>query len=203
MEIFLDAPWDRRRGESVPAFEAFCAYRSAGRYRSLRRIAAQLGKSRSLVFGWSAKHDWVARAQAWDIDQAVVEHGDEPKAKQARLARLQRSLEGAIGALGHAPAEVTRRMEGDPDFLRGLDFRELQRLVQQAARLMPALVKAEQALVEEAKVRADDARLLEKERARREVESWSPEQRDAYLREAGLLDDHFMSEYEGLDSDDA
>jgi hypothetical protein len=202
MEIFLDAPWDRRPGESLPAFEAFCAYRNAGRHRSLREIAAQLGKSRSLIFRWSSKHHWVARAQAWDIDQAMVEHGDDPKAKQARLARLQRSLEGAMGALGHAPAEVTRRMEEDPDFLRDLDFRELQRLVQQAARLMPALVKAEQALVEEAQIRANDARLLEKERARREVESWSPEQRDAYLREAGFLDDHMTTDYESLDSDD-
>jgi hypothetical protein len=201
VETLLDAPWDRRPGESAPAFEAFCVYREAGPQRNVRGVATQLGKARSLIFRWSSAHAWVNRASAWDVDRALAERGEDPKVKQARLAHLQRSLQGVMGAFGLAAAEVTRRTQEEPDFLQSLSPRELHRLVHAAARLMPALVKAEQAIVEEGRVHAEDARLLEKELARREVESWSPERREAYLRDVGLLDEKLTSEHDFLDRD--
>ena len=194
VEVLCDAPWDRQPGESAPAFEAFCEYRNAGPRRSLRQVAVRLGKSSSLIYRWSSAHGWVRRAREWDFDQAAVEHGDDPKAKAARLVRTQRLLQDAMGAVALPAAELTRRIDEDPDLLERRDVRELLRWVLQFSRVMPSLVKAELALLEEYRVSAHDADLFEKERARREVLSWSPEQRDAYLREAGVLADDLEDE---------
>jgi antitoxin component of MazEF toxin-antitoxin module len=58
--------WDRQRGESRKAYAAFCAYRDFGVARSQVKVAKQLGKSETLVARWSAKWQWVARADGFD-----------------------------------------------------------------------------------------------------------------------------------------
>jgi hypothetical protein len=186
MDGFAELPWDRQPGESIPAFEAFRAYREAGEARSLRQVARELRKSPSLIFRWSSSHAWVARALAWDIDQDALAAESDPKVRLARLVRIQRSLEIAAIALGGVAMEMIRREEEDPDFLASLSFRELNRLVQQAARVMPALVRAEHAVTEDERAHAADAARAETERSRRWAASLTQEQRETYLREAGL-----------------
>jgi len=34
----------------------------------LSKVAIKLGKHEQLMRRWSAKHDWVARAAAWDVE---------------------------------------------------------------------------------------------------------------------------------------
>lgn len=59
-------PWERQEGESGQAYEAFCAYRDMGANRTLRAVAAGLGKSVALISRWGTDHRWVSRTEAWD-----------------------------------------------------------------------------------------------------------------------------------------
>jgi hypothetical protein len=71
-------PWDRQKGESKQAYEAFRLYLdSALRGRpSIRKTAERLDKSRQLLEGWSKKWSWVKR-----VDQCIVA---EDRVKLAR-----------------------------------------------------------------------------------------------------------------------
>lgn len=78
--------WERRPSESARAYEAFVAYRDSGAQRSLDAVVRQLGKSRTLISRWSAAHEWVARAEAYDAHR-------ELQARRAREAEHLRELE--------------------------------------------------------------------------------------------------------------
>lgn len=80
--------WDRQWGESLEAYSAFLVYRDLEGRRSLARVAGYLrGHARARPWGrltlWSRRHDWVARARAWDDRQA-----------RERLAARRREWEG-------------------------------------------------------------------------------------------------------------
>ncbi len=54
-------PWERQRGESAKAYEAFRTFRDVGPHRSL------LG-CRSIERRWSYRWRWADRAAAWDVE---------------------------------------------------------------------------------------------------------------------------------------
>ncbi|WP_328902302.1 hypothetical protein OHR86_22435 [Streptomyces sp. NBC_00441] len=86
------ADWERRDGETEPAFEAFRVYRDMGAVRTTRGVAQVLGKSAQLIGRWSSTHDWVARARAFD-NQRDAEHLDATAEQEAEL--LSRLLDSA------------------------------------------------------------------------------------------------------------
>ncbi len=59
--------WDRLPDERVKAYELFCLYRDMGPSRSLQKLrqAHALGSSLRQLERYSAKYDWVARAEAF------------------------------------------------------------------------------------------------------------------------------------------
>lgn len=75
-------PWSRRASESLPAYQAFLVYRDMGPSRTLagvkpgRRAPGRIGL-------WSVRHQWVARAIAWD---------DHLQAERDRVAIAQACL---------------------------------------------------------------------------------------------------------------
>jgi hypothetical protein len=66
--------WERRRGETGPAYRAFEGYRELGPGRSVHRAAQVVGKSTRLLERWSARWGWVERAAAWDDAQSRAAH---------------------------------------------------------------------------------------------------------------------------------
>jgi hypothetical protein len=60
--------WDRLERESPQAWEAFQTYRDMGANRSIRKVAEQLSKTRSLLERWSREHQWQKRTIAYDRD---------------------------------------------------------------------------------------------------------------------------------------
>ena len=89
-------PWERQKGESAQAFEAFSIYRDLGSERSQQAVAKQLGKSRQLLARWSAQWEWVERARAYDIDldrQARVQ-----SLKDAKDMRRRQTKTGVLGS---------------------------------------------------------------------------------------------------------
>jgi len=65
-------PWERCKGESRKAYDAFCCYRDQDATRTLAAVGKALGKSAALMEQWSARWGWVERAHAWDDHAAAV-----------------------------------------------------------------------------------------------------------------------------------
>ena len=96
--------WDRQPGESKPAFEAFLVYArlpysrrdDEGRpiRRSLQLAADDLGKSLSLLKGWSSDWRWGERVEAYDHAQRLAEQAAIQEAeREASLRAARRRVE--------------------------------------------------------------------------------------------------------------
>lgn len=65
--------WERMTGETAKQYEKFCKYRdmkykSPTSKRSLRKLAQELGMKHQYLSELSAKFNWVARAEAYDLE---------------------------------------------------------------------------------------------------------------------------------------
>lgn len=71
------APWDPQPGEPGTSFAGFVVYReTSAPGRSLRAVAAKLGRSLSLVERYSSRWNWLARTRAWEGEQARQRSAD-------------------------------------------------------------------------------------------------------------------------------
>lgn len=68
MGKWTDKPWERQKGESAQAYEAFSTYLGMGAERSLSAVAKQLSKSLPLIKRWSREKEWQERIRAYDND---------------------------------------------------------------------------------------------------------------------------------------
>ena len=59
-------PWERQKGESEQAFEAFRMFRELGLKRSVGDVSKRLTKSRQLMSRWKTTWNWDERARAYD-----------------------------------------------------------------------------------------------------------------------------------------
>lgn len=112
--------WDRRAAESAKAFEAFVVYRDGGATRSVERVAETLQKDHTFLRKWSARHEWVSRAAAYDTEVArrasarTIESDADALARQIEDARAmqaearQRFVEAATDASDMSRAEAAR-----------------------------------------------------------------------------------------------
>ncbi|MBC7340903.1 MAG: hypothetical protein H5U02_00355 [Clostridia bacterium] len=85
--------WERQKGESRKAYQAFCAYRDMGPARSLAKVSQQLRKSKVLLQRWSVRWSWVARAEAWDDE---LDRRAREAQEQARLEMVDRHARAAV-----------------------------------------------------------------------------------------------------------
>jgi hypothetical protein len=99
-------PWDCQPGETAKAYQAFVTYRDIGPARSVRKVAESLGKSETLISGWSSKHHWVSRTAAWDsmpsrvMQEAYEEMAARIAAQHERVAsKLMAKLEANVDLL--------------------------------------------------------------------------------------------------------
>lgn len=96
-------PWERRPGESAPAYAALQTYLHQGNARSVSKVAQELTKSRSLIARWSSSHDWPERAAAWDRHIAGAYAAELIEAQRTlahrHLAVAQTALEKVTAAV--------------------------------------------------------------------------------------------------------
>lgn len=105
-------PWGRQSGESARAFDAFTTYAHLGPAgRSLRRVAQELGKSASLMSRWSAQHEWVERASAFDL---AATRDAERAVAAARRTLAARHVRTAGKALARVEAMIDALPEEAP-----------------------------------------------------------------------------------------
>lgn len=77
--------WTRMKNESSRAYHAFCIYRDLGPQRSLEKVREELRKegkriSKTLIFRWSTKYNWVERATAYDDYLDEIKRAEQEKA---------------------------------------------------------------------------------------------------------------------------
>lgn len=136
--------WDRQPGESEPAFAAFVVYRDQeSGDRSIRRAAAALGKSDTLIGQWSSRHGWPARVAAWDAERDRNFQREQEKARKAAARDHQRLARKILAKVEEAIEQTS------PDLLV-IDLPSL-------ARLLDVASKMERAAVGEAKEGLDNA----------------------------------------------
>ena len=126
-DMTVRKPWERQPGETSKAFQAFQVYLmlptvgDIDERRSLKNTAERLNlKSMTGVADWSAKYNWVARAQAYDdfngvknlslrevgmieLQQAVI------TSLGAQIAVLNEMIEKAMGERRRGDGEVSLR----------------------------------------------------------------------------------------------
>lgn len=114
-------PWEKQKGESRQAFEAFVTYRDMGAYRSGAKVAERLGKSTQIISRWSSRWNWVERTSAWDneLDRQnreaqieAIKEMSERHTKQAMLFQqkvLERMRELSVREL--SPNDMARWFE--------------------------------------------------------------------------------------------
>lgn len=128
-------PWERQRGESPQATEAFRLYRDLGPQRSVRKVSEACHKNESLLNRWSQRWAWVERAASWD---------DEVD----RLARLNAVEEVAEMHRRHAQLAVVmlnkvgmRLLGSEDNNVQAIDTNTLS--ISELARLADVAVKIE------------------------------------------------------------
>lgn len=95
-ELDVD-PWERQKGETSVAFQAWYTYRDMEDPRSYRKVAQQLHKSLSLIGRWSRAWRWQERLYAWqthidrlkqrELEKTLI----EVNTRHGSLARLCQS----------------------------------------------------------------------------------------------------------------
>jgi len=100
--------WERKTGESGPAFQAFCLYlglpySEEPTGRSLAKVGQKLGKSTTLMERWSTAHEWQERCREYDNEIQREELEARKVAvkamQQEHIATARKMIEQARAAL--------------------------------------------------------------------------------------------------------
>lgn len=89
MPKWTDKPWERQKGESEKAFEAFAIYRDMGQERTIAAVVERLKKSRSLIDRWKDRWEWKERVRAYDNE---LEKAARAKAIKDRKTMTDRHI---------------------------------------------------------------------------------------------------------------
>lgn len=105
-----DELFQRQKGESEQAYEAFVQYRDLGAERSTAKVAQALGKSLALIQRWCKRWYWVERCREWDsakdaeVRQAALKKYKDMNARHIKIAlQLQQK---ALKAMEELPDEA-------------------------------------------------------------------------------------------------
>lgn len=140
------APWTQQPEESPEAFEAFVIYRDLGTRRSQARVASELGKDKSLISRWSREWSWRERIWHWarEVDRRRREELLELSVEMSE--RHIRQLRALSEIVSRPAIDMLRELQDNPqlvrDIMRDDPARGLE-IIQQAARILPELMKAE------------------------------------------------------------
>lgn len=93
------APWERQKGESRVAFEAFEVYRDQQGRRSRRTVAAQLAKSQQLMARWQVRWSWVSRVAAYDDEQDRLWREEVARARVDMARRHSQLARGMLSKI--------------------------------------------------------------------------------------------------------
>lgn len=140
-----DKPWERQVGESGQAYEAFAAYRDAGKSRTVSAVVKRLKKSRSLIDRWKATWNWEERVVAYDND---IERQAREQAIKDKKSMLNRHIKIAMQVQTKA-LEALKKL--DVEAMSPKDIKEYIRMATDLERLSRTFNVEQQEETEESK----------------------------------------------------
>lgn len=105
--------WERQVKEPIHLFEAFCVYRDMPS-RSIEGVAAAVGRNPQTLKSLSQSWQWIARAQAWDIemDRRIRDRGVDAIAKMhERQINVAMGMQAAVASETRALVQTIRNMD--------------------------------------------------------------------------------------------
>jgi hypothetical protein len=134
--------WERQKGETSRAYEAFCVYRDLGpSQRSLVNTGRKLGKVSRTMDGWSVKYRWVQRSQAYD-DYLDRQRRQSLETAQREAVEVHNQIATAL--LSKAAKKL---LALDPEYMSGADLARYVdiavRIQRQALEIPDAPVRSE------------------------------------------------------------
>jgi ABC-type multidrug transport system fused ATPase/permease subunit len=136
-------PWDQQSGETALEFSRFCTFRDMGPTRSIGKMVATVGTSRTNIQNFADAHRWKERSAAWDryqdreVQRVTVAQAVEMGKRHAEMARAH------IAVLMAPAREMASRIQGGTLNMAGMSPGELITTVQRCAAVMKSLVEIE------------------------------------------------------------
>lgn len=97
--------WERREDEGDEAWAAFSVYLT--QERMIKKVAERVGKSPTLLYRWSSKYEWQARATAFD--NSLIEELRSDTRRQ--LAKRYRKILSDVVSFQERASEELRRKD--------------------------------------------------------------------------------------------
>lgn len=136
-------PWERQKGESRQAFQAFVVYRDMNPKRSLRRTAQVLEKSPSLIARWSSRWFWQNRIDRWDDFQDEKKRNAQLEVITKMSERHAGVVQSALTILSMPVREAIKRFQQDPTILEMMELDDVLKLAVVCSKNIPTLVQTE------------------------------------------------------------
>lgn len=129
MPKWTDKPWERQKGESEKAYEAFVTYRDLGEKRTFTAVAKKLQKSCTLIRRWKVAWEWQERVRAYDNE---LEKEARSKAVKSRKDMTERHI-GIAMQLQKKALEALKELK--PEEMTPKDIKEFIKMATDLERL--------------------------------------------------------------------
>lgn len=138
MPKWTDKPWERQKGESEKAYEAFSIYRDMGEKRTIVAVVKRLEKSRSLIDRWKDRWEWTERVRVYDNDlekearaKAIKDRKDMTERHIGIAMQLQKK---ALEALKGLPVEEMSAKDIKEFIKMATDLERLNRTLEEESK---------------------------------------------------------------------
>ena len=129
-------PWERQKGESEKAYEAFSLYRNKGAKRTLISVAEELQKSYTLIRRWCDNWNWEDRVLKYDNE---MEREAKKEARKGLTDMYVRQTKIAM----QMQAKALKALENlEPENMTPKDIKEYIRMATELERLNRTLQAA-------------------------------------------------------------
>ncbi len=139
-----DVPWEKVPHESMKAYRAFCAYRDAGRRRSITYLR---GRGIAVANIWPQAYKWALRSRLYDEYILASEQIEQHKLNQDMKLKHAEQAAAALDGLMAPFIEFQRRADQEPERLEEdmaeLDGKKLMSTMQASARVLQPIMSAE------------------------------------------------------------
>lgn len=149
--------WEKQPNESATSYLWFCKYRDMGRERTLERVKVECkkteGKYNSMLNRWSAKFNWVERAEAYDLYLEKLKrkkNEEELKKMNDRHVKYALLMQNVL---------VQKLNSIDPEKIRPSDIPKWLEIAVRVERSATDSVRHEQAVLENEKLKAEIEKL--------------------------------------------
>lgn len=137
--------WERQPSETILAYQAFCAYRDLGLERTLEKAAKILKRKMPGLQRWSAKHDWVRRAEEYDFYLEFKQRKKREKEYFQEIESYRKRQKQLASATIAAAVKLLQKASRKLDAVNSddIDIKDLPNFFRSAASIAEAATNSE------------------------------------------------------------